>query len=71
MFFLSFLNYILLLNNKILKLKPDELMGKCFIRPIVQRSLTNPPKLKWYNIFLGRDQAGDVLASFELLNVLM
>lgn len=44
-------------------------MGKCYIRPLVQRSLNNPPRLKWHNIFLGNERAGDVLASFELLNV--
>jgi hypothetical protein len=44
-------------------------MGKCFIRPRVQRSLNSPPKLTWYNIYLGDERAGDLLASFELINV--
>lgn len=45
-------------------------MGKCYVKPIVQRSLKNPPKLKWYNVFLGSERAGDILASFELINVI-
>lgn len=49
--------------------KKDELMGKCFIKPLVQKDHNNPPKLKWYKIFYGNEQAGDILASFELLLV--
>lgn len=46
-------------------------MGKCFIRPWVKNIMNRkvPPKLKWNKVFFGREHAGDVLASFELLYV--
>lgn len=46
-------------------------MGKCYIKPLVQRSLQNPATLKWHKLHLGNEQAGDILASFELLQVFM
>ena len=44
-------------------------MGKCYVKPLVHTELNNPPKLKWFKIFNGKDQAGDILASFELIMI--
>ncbi len=46
---------------------PDEFMGKSYIRPSVHSDFEESPKLKWYKIFYGNEQAGDILASFELI----
>jgi hypothetical protein len=46
---------------------PNEFMGKSYIRPSVHSDTDNSPKLTWYNIFYGNEEAGDILASFELI----
>lgn len=46
-------------------------MGKCPVKPVVQTTRHAPPKLKWNKIFLGNEPAGDILASFELILVII
>lgn len=46
-------------------------MGKCYIKPIVQKEYERPPKLEWSKIIHSNEHAGDILASFELLLVII
>jgi len=41
-------------------------MGKFFVRPTIQNCYGTPPKLKWYEVQLDNQPAGDILASFQL-----
>lgn len=45
----------------------DEFMGRCYVKPLVQKIALKPPRLRWYQVFQGHERAGDILASFELI----
>ena len=49
----------------------NELMGKCYLKPIIKsrKDKSDPPKLKWRKIYHKNEPAGDFLASFELIMV--
>lgn len=51
----------------------NELMGKCYLKPIIKsrKDKSDPPKLKWRKIYHKNEPAGDFLASFELIKVLL
>ena len=53
----------------------DEYIGRTIAKPTVKMSNERyespkfPPKLDWYQIYRGVTKAGEILASFELLQV--
>ena len=44
-------------------------MGKCYVKPFINyfQNLQPHPKLKWYKVYHSYENAGDILASFELI----
>ena len=53
----------------------DEFIGRAFAKPVVKMSKEAyelprfPPKLDWYQAYRGSNKSGEILASFELLQV--
>jgi hypothetical protein len=52
----------------VLFLKKREFMGCIYVKPTIDAN-EGPPKLKWYKIYYSYKHAGDILASFELINL--
>ena len=54
----------------------SEFIGRAMAKPVVKGSTEKyekpnfPPQLEWYDVFRGTDMAGELLAAFELLQVL-
>ena len=44
-------------------------MGRFYVKPIVNEFTKIPPKLKWYKLYHSYEPSGDILASFELINI--
>ena len=42
----------------------DEFMGRCYLKPFINNTFFNPPRLKWYKIFHGNERAGMKNKSF-------
>ena len=45
-------------------------MGRSYVYPIINLNTNNPPEMNWHKIFKKNDQAGDILASFEIIKVI-
>ena len=44
-------------------------MGHSYAYPTINLNSTKPPEMKWYKVYHKNEQAGDILASFELVKV--
>lgn len=42
-------------------------MGRFFVKPVINKTITNPPKLRWHKLYHTYEPSGDILASFELI----
>ena len=53
----------------------SEFIGRTMAKPVVKMSNEKyespnfPPHLEWHDVFRGEDKAGELLATFELLQV--
>ena len=49
----------------------DEFMGRCMVEPEMKMNGQEPPspRLLWYNLMYGDQEAGEILAAFELFLV--
>ena len=49
----------------------DEFMGRCVVTPLVKMNGQEPPapRLLWYDITRAGEEAGEILAAFELFLV--
>ena len=54
----------------------SEFIGRALCKPVVKLSDENysapkfPPRLEWWGVYRGPDRAGELLATFELLQVI-
>ncbi|CAF0895015.1 unnamed protein product, partial [Brachionus calyciflorus] len=50
-------------------LNQKEFMGRFYVNPVINSGRNLPPRLKWYKLYYNNEPSGDILASFELIQL--